>query len=40
MKEGISMDPAKIAAVVEWPRPTNVSEVRSFVGMAVIAIDL
>ena len=26
-KEGISMDPAKIAAVVDWPKPTNVSEV-------------
>jgi len=32
--EGISMDPAKIAAVVEWPRPTNITEVRSFLGMA------
>ena len=33
-KEGISMDPAKIAAVVDWPRPSNVTEVRSFLGMA------
>jgi hypothetical protein len=33
-KEGISVDPAKIAAVVDWPRPTNVTEVRSFLGMA------
>jgi len=32
--EGISVDPAKVAAVEEWPRPTNVSEVRSFLGMA------
>jgi len=32
-KEGISVDPAKIAAVVDWPRPTNVTEVRSFLGM-------
>jgi len=23
-KEGISVDPTKIAAVVDWPRPTNV----------------
>jgi len=32
-EEGISVDPAKVAAVEEWPRPTNVSEVRSFLGM-------
>jgi len=25
--EGISVDPAKVTAVVDWPRPTNVSEV-------------
>jgi len=31
--EGISVDPAKVAAVEEWPRPTNVSEVRSFLWM-------
>lgn len=33
-KEGISCDPAKLAAVREWPRPSNVSEVRSFLGLA------
>jgi len=32
--EGISVDPGKIAVVVDWPRPTNVTEVRSFLGMA------
>jgi len=32
--ERIAVDPAKIAAVVEWPRPTNITEVRSFLGMA------
>jgi len=32
-KEGISVDPAKITAVVDWPRSTNVSEVQSFLGM-------
>jgi len=28
------VDPAKIAAVVEWPRPINITEVRSFLGLA------
>jgi len=33
-KEGISVDPAKIEAIKDWPRPTNVTEVRSFLGLA------
>jgi len=32
-KEGISVDPAKVATVVDWPRPTNITKVRSFPGM-------
>ncbi|PKU72174.1 putative mitochondrial protein [Dendrobium catenatum] len=32
--EGISVDPQKIQAVANWPRPTTVFEVRSFLGMA------
>ena len=32
--DGISVDPAKIQAIVDWPAPTNVSEVRSFMGLA------
>ena len=32
--EGVSVDPGKIVAVVDWPRPTNVTEVRNFLGMA------
>lgn len=31
--DGIAVDPAKIRAIVEWPTPTNVSEVRSFMGL-------
>ena len=33
-KDGITVGPNKIEAVVNWDRPTNVSEVRSFLGRA------
>jgi len=33
-KEGIKVDPQKIKAIVDWPRPTNVTEIRSFLGLA------
>ena len=33
-KHGISVDPGKVSTIVEWERPTNVKEVRSFLGMA------
>ena len=32
--EGIQVDPKKIKAVIDWPRPTTVTEVRSFLGLA------
>ena len=32
--ESISLDPQKIEAIVNWKPPTNVSEVRSFLGLA------
>jgi hypothetical protein len=32
--EGISMDPAKIAAIVNWEQPTSAKEVSSFYGFA------
>ena len=32
--EGISTDPEKIRAVKEWPTPTTVKEVQSFLGLA------
>ena len=31
--EGVSTDPEKIKAVTEWPHPTTVTEVRSFLGI-------
>lgn len=32
--EGLSMDPAKVAAVTEWPIPSRKKEVQSFLGFA------
>ena len=31
-KEGVSTGPDKIKSVTEWPQPTTVTEVRSFLG--------
>jgi hypothetical protein len=28
------MDPTKVEAIMEWPAPTNVPEVRNFMGLA------
>ena len=33
-KNGIGMDPAKVSAVLEWPIPTTVKEVQSFLGFS------
>ena len=33
-KDGISVDPKKIEAIVNWERPKTVSEVHSFLGLA------
>ena len=32
-KEGISVDPMKIEAIKDWPRPTTFTEIRSFLGL-------
>jgi hypothetical protein len=29
-KDGVQVDEDKVKAIKEWPRPTNVKEVRSF----------
>nr|GEV90614.1 putative reverse transcriptase domain-containing protein [Tanacetum cinerariifolium] len=34
LAEGITMDPVKVEAITKWPRPTSVTEVRSFLGLA------
>jgi hypothetical protein len=33
--EGISVDPKKVKAIMDWPVPRNAHEVRSFMGLAV-----
>ena len=33
-KDGIQVDPKKIEAVTDWQRPTTVTEIRSFLGLA------
>jgi hypothetical protein len=33
-KNAIAMDPAKIEAIKDWPTPTTVGHVRSFLGLA------
>ena len=33
-RDGIRVDPKKVEAVVGWPRPTSVTEIRSFSGVS------
>ncbi|XP_023638848.1 uncharacterized protein LOC111830596 [Capsella rubella] len=33
-EEGVSVDLEKIKAIRDWPRPTNITEIRSFLGLA------
>ena len=33
-KSGIGMDPAKVAAILDWPIPKTVKEVQSFLGFS------
>lgn len=31
-QQGVSVDPSNTKAIVEWPRPTTVSEAKTFLG--------
>ena len=33
-KDGTQVDPMKIEVIIEWPRLTTVTKVRSFLGLA------
>lgn len=33
-RDGITVDPSKVETISNWPRPTNVTEIRSFFGLA------
>jgi len=33
-RDGVHVDPSKVEAVQNWPRPTSVREIRSFLGLA------
>ena len=34
LNRGIQVDPSKVAVIQDWKRPTNVREVKSFLGLA------
>ena len=33
-KNGVKVDPNKIKAIIEWPRPKSISKLRGFLGLA------
>ena len=33
-KDGVAVDPAKVEAILKWPQPKNVTEIRSLLGLA------
>ena len=39
-KNGIQVDPKKIEAIIGWPRPTAITEVRSFSGISKLLQEI
>jgi hypothetical protein len=39
-KEGITVDPENIKAIMSWPTPKNVADVRSFMGLARLLLKV
>ena len=39
-EEGIHVSPEKVKAVVEWPKPQTVHDVRSFLGLDLTTVSL
>ena len=33
-ERGVHVDPAKIQVILDWPAPTTITELRSFLGLA------
>jgi hypothetical protein len=33
-EEGVAVDPDKIKSIIDWPTPRDVSDIRSFMGLA------
>ena len=34
VSRGVAVDPTKVEAILKWPQPKNVTEIRSFLGLA------
>ena len=32
-KDGLKVDPEKVKAILDWPVPSNVKEIQSFIGL-------
>jgi hypothetical protein len=33
-EEGVAVDPEKTRSIMEWPTPKDISDIRSFMGLA------
>jgi hypothetical protein len=40
ISQGVKVDPSKIKAITEWPKPNNISKLRGFLRLTGIIEDL